>query len=341
MYIIHCIIKGLKKQVGVIKNLCASYYSMKNGGKEMSLFLPEGNLINTAENMSYIQSPEKLAEAMRKGKILEARALLCDRSHNLHLRLGEMRAIIPREEGAVGIREGSVRDIAVISRVNRPVCFVVTDITTDTDGKPLAVLSREKAQKICMENYIDLLIPGDIIGAKVTRLEKFGVFADIGCGISALMPIDAISVSRIEHPSERFSVGMDIKAVIKSVEGGRISLSHKELLGTWEENARQFSAGETVTGIIRSVESYGAFVELTPNLAGLAEPNPTVEKGMKASVFIKSIIPEKMKVKLIVIDTFPYVGTPEAPRYFNSGDHIDRFVYSPSGSFKKSETLFN
>ena len=48
----------------------------------MSLFLPEGNLINTAENMSYIQSPEKLAEAMRKGKILEARALLCDRSHN-------------------------------------------------------------------------------------------------------------------------------------------------------------------------------------------------------------------------------------------------------------------
>ena len=89
------------------------------------------------------------------------------------------------------------------------------------------------------------------------------------------------------------------------------------------------------------MESYGAFVELTPNLAGLAEPNPTVEKGMKASVFIKSIIPEKMKVKLIVIDTFPYVGTPEAPRYFNSGDHIDRFVYSPSGSFKKSETLFN
>ena len=64
---------------------------------------------------------------------------------------------------------------------------------------------------------------------------------------------------------------MDIKAVIKSVENGRISLSHKELLGTWEENAERFCAGETVSGIIRSVENYGAFVELTPNLAGLAE----------------------------------------------------------------------
>ena len=306
----------------------------------MSLFLPEGSLINTKENLSYINDPEKLEEALRRGKILEAKALLCDRAHNLHLVLGGMRAVIPREEGAIGIKDGTVRDIAVISRVNRPVCFVVTDITSDENGEPIAVLSRERAQRLCYANYIDTLAAGDVVDARVTRLESFGAFADIGCGIAALMPIDAISVSRIEHPRERFSVGMNIKAVIRSVENGRISLSHKELLGTWEENAEMFRAGETVTGIVRSVESYGSFIELTPNLAGLAEPNPSVEKGMQASVFIKSVIPRKMKIKLIVIDTFPYSCAPKPPEYFVAADHIDRFTYSPAGCVKTVETVF-
>ncbi len=306
----------------------------------MSTFLPEGNLLHTEENKIYINNPEKLREAMVKQKILEATALLCDRAHNLHLNLGGINAVIPREEGAIGIREGTVRDIAVISRVNRPVCFVVTDITSDENGNPLAILSREKAQRMCYDNYIDTLIAGDVIDAKVSRLETFGVFADIGCGVAALMPIDTISVSRIVHPRERFSVGMNIKAVVKSIENGRISLSHKELLGTWEQNADMFSQGETVTGIIRSVESYGSFIELAPNLAGLAEPYPDAQEGMRASVYIKSIIPKKMKIKLIVIDTFPYKYSPETPRYFISEPHIDRFTYSPRDSSRLIETEF-
>ena len=306
----------------------------------MSLFVPEGNLINTEENQSYINNPDMLADAYLKQKILEAKALVCDREHNLHLNLGGVKAVIPREEGAIGIREGTVRDIAVISRVNRPVSFVITDLTTDGRGEPLALLSREKAQKKCFNNYIDTLTAGDIIDAKVTRLENFGVFADIGCGVAALMPIDRISVSRIEHPRERFTVGMNIKAVVNTIENGRVSLSHKELLGTWRQNAEMFSAGETVTGIIRSVESYGSFIELAPNLAGLAEPNPIVEKGMQASVFIKNIIPQKMKIKLIVIDTFAYSYAPKMPKYFLSSGHMDKFIYSPEDSDKLVESVF-
>ncbi len=306
----------------------------------MSMFLPEGNLLATEENQLYINNPDKLREAMVKGKILEAKALLCDRGHNLRLSLGGMNAVIPREEGAIGIREGTVRDIAVISRVNRPVCFVVTDITLDENGNPLAVLSREKAQRMCFDNYIDTLIAGDIIDAKVSRLETFGVFADIGCGIAALMPIDTISVSRIVHPRERFSAGMNIKAVVKSIENGRICLSHKELLGTWQQNAESFFAGETVTGIIRSIESYGSFVELAPNLAGLAEPYPDIEEGMQVSVYIKSIIPKKMKIKLIIIDTFENRTLPKPPKYFINGEHISRFTYSPEDSGRLIETVF-
>ena len=62
--------------------------------------------------------------------------------------------IIPREEGAIGIREGTVRDIAVISRVNRPVCFIITDFAVDENGERFAAVSYPhldvyKRQSVC------------------------------------------------------------------------------------------------------------------------------------------------------------------------------------------------
>ena len=306
----------------------------------MSEYLPEGKLISEQENINIIHSLKLLEEAKNSEKILEAKAIVCDSSHNLIVDLAGIKGIIPRDEGVIGIKDGSVRDIAVISRVNRPICFVVTDITEAPNGEPVVMLSREKAQRKCLDAYISGLRCGDIVPARITHLESFGAFADIGCGIIALMPIDTISVSRIEHPRERFTVGMDIKAVIKSIENGRISLSHKELLGTWEENAEKFCAGETVSGIVRSVENYGAFVELSPNLAGLAETKEGVCVGDQVSVYIKSIIPEKMKIKLIIIDVFDYKYNPTSPEYYCGSDHIDRFVYSPENCKKRVETLF-
>lgn len=307
----------------------------------MAEYYPEGKLMNKAENLSALQSLSALTEACREGRILESRAVVCDSSHDLIVDLGAIKGIIPREEGAVGIREGTVRDIAVISRVNRPVCFVITDFTKDRSGKTVALLSRRIAQERCMREYISGLVPGDVIDAKITHLDSFGAFADIGCGIVSLLPIDSISVSRIDHPRERLSVGMEIRAVVRSVENGRISLSHKELLGTWEENASRFEVGETVAGVIRSVEDYGAFVELTPNLAGLAEMKDNIRAGQQTSVYIKNIIPSRMKIKLIIIDTFDYETLPGKPEYFFTGDHIDRFCYSPACSDKIIETVFD
>ena len=307
----------------------------------MSDYLPEGKRIHDRENQAILQSSRLLHEAAQNGDILEARAVLCDAAHNLTVDLGCMQGVIPREEGAMGIREGSVRDIAVISRVNRPVCFVVTGFSHDENGREIALLSREKAQRRCLEGYVRQLRRGDVVDAKITHLESFGAFADIGCGIVALMPIDAISVSRIEHPKERFSVGMDIRAVIRGVQNGRISLSHKELLGTWEENAAFFRPGETVSGIVRSVENYGAFVELAPNLAGLAESREGVRAGQQASVYIKSILPDKMKIKLIIIDTFDYQYNPVPPKYFCEKSHIGSFLYSPAQCSKRIESVFD
>ncbi len=303
-------------------------------------FYPEGWLIDTIENRNVLSSISNLTDAYHEGRILEARATVCDGDHNLIVNMGIIKGIIPREEGAIGIREGTVRDIAVISRVNRPVCFIITGFKKDDNGNMIAILSRRAAQEMCYNNYIRNLVSGDVIDAKITHLENFGAFADIGCGIVSLIPIDTISVSRINHPKERFLVGMNIKAVVRSVEDGRVNLSHKELLGTWEENASMFSVGETVAGIVRSVEDYGIFVELAPNLAGLAELKEGVRSGQQASIYIKNIIPSKMKIKLIIIDTFDYDYRPSEPNYFFKGNHIDKFIYSPVSSEKIIETVY-
>ena len=303
----------------------------------MVQFYPEGYIKERSDSEYYLSTPERLAEAAAKGLILEARAAVCSREHDLYIDLPFGRAVIPREEGALGIRDGSVRDIAILSRVGKPVCFI--PISTGADGHT-AVFSRRLAQERCTEEYLSKLESGDIISACVTHLEPFGAFADIGCGISSLIPIDAISVSRIAHPADRFHNGMLIKAVVKGRENGRVCLSHKELLGTWEQNAARFSQGETVSGIIRSVESYGVFIELMPNLAGLAEPFEGARAGMSASVYIKAIIPEKMKIKLIVVDVFDTPNETPQIEYFTHADRIERWDYSVCGSQKEIFTQF-
>lgn len=308
----------------------------------MKKYYPENYLIATQENKNILLSKAALKEAYYSSRIIEARATVCDKDHNLHVDLGVMRGIIPRDEGAIGIDDGSVRDIAIISRVNKPVMCRIIDFKTDEKGETYAVLSRKSVQEDCMREYISSLTPGCIIDAVVTHMEPFGVFADIGAGISALMPIDSISVSRIPHPSARFTPGQKIKAVVKSVdENGRITLSYKELLGTWEENAALFRAGETVPGIVRSVERYGIFVELKPNLAGLAEYVPGVEPGQHASVYIKNLIPERMKIKLIIVDSFDAQYPNDPVTYYNETDFIDRWIYSPESCPKIVETVFS
>ncbi len=308
----------------------------------MSSYRPEGLLWESTENRQGLRSLAALQDAYAQQKTLEARAVLCDNEHNLIVDLGLMRGVIPRLEGAVGISDGTTKDIAIISRVNKPVCFKITGFGTDNMGNPIAFLSRRLAQEECKREYLSDLRSGDIIPARVTHLEPFGAFVDIGCGVSSLIPIDSISVSRIMHPRDRFRCGQDIIAVVRSIDDtGRICLTHKELLGTWEDNAAYFSPGQTVAGIIRSVEDYGVFVELTPNFAGLAELKEDVYAGQHASVYIKSLNPEKMKVKLIIVDAFEAGYYTPSFHYFMTEGHIDRFQYSPDSCLKLVETVFD
>ena len=75
----------------------------------MSVYLPEGLLLDTPENIRLTGSPAGMAQAMAQGSILEGRAVLCDYGHDLLVDLGWCRGLIPRTEGALGIAEGSPR----------------------------------------------------------------------------------------------------------------------------------------------------------------------------------------------------------------------------------------
>ena len=326
--------------------------SLKMISSNENIYQPEGLLIHTPENREYLSSLQGLERAMQNGKILEANVLMCDMGSRLLVDLMGIRGYIDREECMLTHNGEKPKDIAIITRVGKPVCFKVMRIEYDRLG-PYAVLSRREAQVECMENYASGLIPGDIIPVKVTHIENFGAFVDIGCGIASLLSIDSISVSRISHPSERLSVGMLIYTVVKMIDrsNGRLFVSMRELLGTWNENASEFKVGSTVAGIIRSVESYGIFVELAPNLAGLAELresmalsfNPEKCIGDRAAVYIKSIIPEKMKVKLVLIDHTSSFDLPSPIKYYtdvSSVKHIDRWVYSPSVCNRTVESIF-
>ena len=268
-------------------------------------YLPEGQLLPTARNRELTGSLIGLEAAMETGAIIEGTAVLCDTNFNLHVEfpsLPNVRGIIPRDEVAL-CRDGEQpKDIAILTRVGKAVACKVTGIENSPLGGCTVLLSRRLAQTDCAACYLDTLIPGDIIRARVTHMESFGAFVDIGCGMPSLLSVDAISVSRISHPRDRLYNGQLLWVAVRSIdrERARIFVSLRELLGTWEQNAARYSPGQTVAGIVRSVEEYGVFVELAPNLAGLAElrecDRVTTEAlvGRTATVFIKSIIPERM-----------------------------------------------
>ena len=316
----------------------------------INTYAPEGLLIGSSINREYISSLSGLERAMNEGRILEAPAVLCDSSMRLHIDLYGMKGIIDKRDALICRKGEEIKDIALITRVGKPTCFKVIGFDR-SGGEAVAILSRRAAQEECLRCYLSSLLPGDVIPSRVTHLECFGAFIDIGCGISSLLSVDSISVSRISHPSDRLSAGDLIYTVLKTIdrEHERFFVGMKELLGTWEENAASFEAGQTVSGIVRSVESYGVFVELTPNLAGLAELREGCSDrayewvGKRAAVYIKNIIPEKMKIKLVLIDVYDAPPPRSQLNYFidcQRVTHIDRWQYSPKSAQKVIESVF-
>ena len=283
---------------------------------------------------------EILLDAHKNGTVLFAKALVYDKGNGLKFNLGGYEAFMPNNEVYLSFDTDNIKEAAIATRVNKFVCFVISDVK-QKGAEYYFEISRKKAQQQAFDNYIGKLRNGDIIPCCVTHIDRFGAFCDIGYGISALMPIDFISVSRIHSPADRFFVGQNIYACIKNCDNsGRIVLSHKELLGTWLENAAYFKAGTSTTGIVRSIESYGIFIELAPNLAGLAESCEGISVGDVVNVYIKNILPDKMKIKLVIMSTLKEETFLPEIKYFKTEGRIKYWKYSTENCSKLIETVF-
>lgn len=292
---------------------------------ENNLFLPEGLRPPVCYSLA------RLKAAAESGEILEAPAVRCDTDLTLHLDLGGIRGRISRSEAVAPWISGSHRDIAVLSRVGKETCFTVSELRADPRGAPLAILSRVSAQKRALEHFLQNLCPGSILACRVTRMEPYGAFLDIGCGITALLPLERISVSRISHPNQRFREGQKILAAVWQIDrdARRFTMTHRELLGTWMENAARFETGEAVRGIVRGVKEYGSFVELAPNLSAMVDTKAGLAPGDAVSVFIRAIRPEQMKIKLQMIEKLSPVSAPDALSYQITDGRLERWIYSP------------
>ena len=146
---------------------------------------------------------------------------------------------------------------------------------------------------------------GQIVDGKVTGIKPYGAFIKMDNGEDGLIYIEDLSVVRIKSPEERLKVGQKVKCMVKYIDEktGKINLSYKSCLGTWEENAKKFKEGMTVKGIVRDTEKNknGIFIELTPNLVGMAEYKEGLSYGQDVEVYIKKIDSEKRKVKLLIV----------------------------------------
>lgn len=279
--------------------------------------------------LPFVLPPDERAieNAIQNQQILQAMCTKADEHGTLYLDLGDRLGIIPHCEGAIGMNSPQFRDISILSRVGRAVSFRITEI--QSDGTVLC--SRKAAQAEVRSFVFSALNPGDILTVRVQNTSALGSFCDLGCGLTALMPICRCCTSRLSHSRELHRRDELIPAALWQLQEseGRVLLSGRETLGTWKENAEHFRQGQTVAGTVRSVMPYGAFVELLPNLSGLAEPHDGIAAGDPVSVYIRAILPDKHKIKLNILDTIPECPAFTDPDYAITSGHINRWAYYP------------
>lgn len=262
-------------------------------------FVPEGwnNEITTIDK-------KNIEQYMQKGQILQGLVKECDTKYNLHIKLENgLNGIMPREEiEAINIEEdGLPKENLCTGKVHKFVQFKVKEIEENNN----IILTRKEVQKEALNWIKNELEEGEIVTGIVKNIKPYGAFIEIGGGIVGLAHIEDLSVARIKSPNERLKIGQKVEVMIKSInrENGKIILSRKETLGTWEENAKNFTEGTKAKGIVRETEKNknGIFIELAPNLVGMAEYQEGLQYGQDIQVFIKRIDNIKKKVKLIII----------------------------------------
>jgi small subunit ribosomal protein S1 len=174
-----------------------------------------------------------------------------------------------------------------------------------------AVLEEEAKQQ--KQSVLERLQPGQVLEGTVQRMTDFGVFVDIG-GVDGLVHVSELAWHRVEKPSDVVKEGDKVQVKVLKVdkENERISLSIKETQpGPWAKVGEQFKQGDVVTGTVKRLVSFGAFVEIAPGVEGLvhisqianrrvATPGEVLKEGQEVQVKVLDVVPSEQRVSLSI-----------------------------------------
>jgi small subunit ribosomal protein S1 len=134
---------------------------------------------------------------------------------------------------------------------------------------------------------------GAIIEGKIKNITDFGIFIGIEEGIDGLIHVSDLSwTERLKHPSEKYSKGESIQAVVLKIdkENERFSLGVKQLKpDPWQAAFTNYPIGSTVEGTITNVTDFGIFVQLEEGIEGLVHVSEVSRDKVKTPVGLFSI----------------------------------------------------
>lgn len=174
-----------------------------------------------------------------------------------------------------------------------------------------AVLEDLKAEK--KVEVINTIKEGDVLTGTVQRIATFGAFVDIG-GVDGLVHISQVAHEHVSNVYDVLSEGQEVQVKVLSVDpvNERISLSIKDTLaGPWEGIEEKAAKGSVLTGVVRRLVTFGAFVEVFPGVEGLVHisqiahkhintPHEVLEEGQEVQVKVLEVSEDEKRLALSI-----------------------------------------
>ena len=172
-----------------------------------------------------------------------------------------------------------------------------------TESEEKLIVSEKAAWEEKQKDVIASYKVGDQVAGKVTAVTDFGVFVEFGDdNLEGLIHISELAWQRIDNPTDFVKVGDQVTAEIIKVEGSKIFLSTKKLKADpWKDVEKKYKVGDTVKAKVLKVNPFGLFVELDPDIHGLAHIS---ELSHKPITDVSEIAKEgdELKFKILTIE---------------------------------------
>ncbi|WP_342463186.1 30S ribosomal protein S1 [Ureibacillus sp. FSL K6-8385] len=266
-------------------------------GDELELMITkieEENFVLSKRKVDALKAWDKLEELYEKGESFEAEVKDVVKG-GLVVDLG-VRGFVP----ASLVEDHFVEDLEGYK--GKTLKFKITELDKEKGRLILshrAVVEEEKANR--KRELLESIKPGDILNGTVQRIAPFGAFVDIG-GVDGLVHISQIAHEHVEDINTVLKEGQEVKVKVLSVDPAneRISLSIKETLpGPWENIADRVEKGQVLTGKVKRLVSFGAFVEVFPGVEGLVHISQISQKHINTP---HEVLKEGQEVQVKVLD---------------------------------------